>query len=97
MPEITHHSLKQPRCPCCRGEGALIFACCPDCRAMFGVCEESGAMVDLRRFEIIPFTCPGCATAFATFADIMPASEEMLRRLGYAGDQIRAETGRVFN
>lgn len=97
MPDTTHYTLTQPRCPCCRDEGALIFARCPDCRHVFGVCEETGTMVDLQRFEIIPFACPGCATTFATFADIEPISQDELRRLGYSSNQVTAGTGRIFN
>ncbi|ALN86253.1 hypothetical protein IEQ11_13670 [Lysobacter capsici] len=97
MSEITHYTLKLPRCPCCRGEGALILACCPRCRALFGVCDETGEMVDLRRPEVIAFACPGCAQPMATFADMAPASYAQLRASGYADSQISAQSGRVFN
>jgi|GEM_PF-4206542 len=97
MSEITHYTLKQPRCPCCRGEGALILACCPRCRALFGVCDETGEMVDLRRPEAIAFACPGCARPMATFADMAPASYAQLRASGYADSQLNAQSGSVFN
>lgn len=94
MTEITHYTLKQPRCPCCRGEGALILACCPQCRALFGVCDETAERVDLRRPQVIAFACPGCARPMATFADMVPASYAQLRASGYADS---AQSGRAFN
>lgn len=96
-PEITHYTLKQPRCPCCRGEGALILACCARCRAGFGVCEESGEMVDLQKFEVIAMACPGCTTAFANFADIRADSLAECLSRGYREDELIAATGHVFN
>ncbi len=75
----------------------MILACCADCQAVFGVCDETGQMVDLQRLTLMPFSCPACTKIFTNFNSMSLASLDEIHKLGYLDSEVSPGHGQPFN
>jgi hypothetical protein len=76
------------RCPCCTGQGELLFIACPACSAVMLVCDEIGLVyTNVRNLSVRPNIswlgndrCPRCDKV--RLADFPPASSDQILALG---------------
>jgi hypothetical protein len=78
------------RCPCCDGNGELVFSICPQCRLAVLICAEVGnvfAISDRRRGQQLGWVhsasdkCTGCGRV--SFADFRDATADEILALGF--------------
>ncbi|KAB8142216.1 hypothetical protein F8S13_14585 [Chloroflexia bacterium SDU3-3] len=76
------------RCPCCTGQGELLFIACPACGGVLLVCDEIG-LVYPAASSVGAWTglswleddrCPSCDKV--RLADFPPASSDQILALG---------------
>jgi hypothetical protein len=78
------------RCPCCDGQGALIFERCKKCDLLTLVCDEVGTIfanprdLDLATALSIGSPCPRCK---APDGNARPATSEEIRNAGFSANE----------
>ena len=83
------------RCPCCcGGEGLIILLTCPQCRTLFGVCDEVDTLIsDIRTLKMNGVTyspddrlCPTCG--IARLKDFEPPDFQRIVDAGFSENDI---------
>src|SRR4029453_15826581 len=84
--------LSDKRCPCCDGQGELIFGTCKKCGLLTLGCAEVGTIfenprnLDLTRAGAIGSPCPSCQ---APDGNCRSSTSEEIRRAGFSEGEFR--------